>query len=163
LLGRGGSVDDFRTQQFIITGEIGERWEVTVDHSILTLVEADEPGRTDQLSASLGYRLFDTSDDRAINRLTTGLGLRGYGDFGGERIQNGSHQLVRSSPEIGCSKGKSIRKNGVTDTGCEAVPCGQVTASWMPHWALTSRPGAARSICGSGCGTTGAPGMRNQY
>jgi hypothetical protein len=100
LLGRGGSVDDFRTQQFIITGEIGERWEVTVDHSILTLVEADEPGRTDQLSASLGYRLFDTSDDRAINRLTTGLGLRGYGDFGGERIQNGSHQLVRSSPEI---------------------------------------------------------------
>ena len=100
LLGRGGSVDDFRTQQFIITGEIGERWELTIDHSILTLVDADEPGRTDQLSAALGYRLFDTRDDRGINRLTAGLGLRGYGDFGGEKIQNGSHQLVRSSAEI---------------------------------------------------------------
>ena len=100
LLGRGGSVDDFRTQQFIITGEIGERWEITVDHSILTLVDADEPARTDQLSASVGYRLFDTSNDRETNRLTAGLGLRGYGDFAGERIQNGSHQLVRSSPEL---------------------------------------------------------------
>jgi hypothetical protein len=100
LLGRGGSVDDFRTQQFIITGEIGERWEITVDHSILTLVDADEPARTDQLSSSVGYRLFDTRSDRETNRLTAGFGLRGYGDFGGERIQNGSHQLVRSSPEI---------------------------------------------------------------
>jgi len=100
LLGRGGSVDDFRTQQLIIGAEIGERWEVIVDHSILTLVDADEPWRTDQLSASLGYRLFDTRSDRAINRLVTGFGLRGYGDFGGEKIQNGSHQLVRSSPEI---------------------------------------------------------------
>jgi hypothetical protein len=100
LLGRGGSVDDFRTQQFIITGEIGERWEVNVDHSILTLVDADEPGRTDQLSATLGYRLFDTRNDRAINRLTGGIGLRAYGDYGGEKIQNGSHQLVRSSVEI---------------------------------------------------------------
>jgi hypothetical protein len=100
LFGRGGSVDDFRTQQFIISAAIGERWELTVDHSILTLVDADEPGRTDQLSAALGYRLFDTRNDRRINRLTAGLGVRGYGDFGGERIQNGSHQLVRSSVEL---------------------------------------------------------------
>jgi len=100
LLGHGGTVDDFRTQQFIISADVGENWALTVDHSILTLVEADEPGRTDQLSASMGYRLFDTRSDRAINRLTTGFGLRGYGDYGGEKIQNGSHQLVRSSPEI---------------------------------------------------------------
>ena len=100
LLGRGGSVDDFRTQQFIIYAEVGERWDLTIDHSILTLVDADEPGRTDQLSAALGYRLFDSRTDRGINRLTAGFGLRGYGDFGGERIQNGSHQLVRSSVEI---------------------------------------------------------------
>ena len=100
LLGRGGSVDDFRTQQFIISAEVGERWALTVDHSILTLVDADEPGRTDQLSAALGYRLFDTRNDRRINRLTAGLGMRGYGDFGGEKIQNGSHQLVRNSVEL---------------------------------------------------------------
>jgi hypothetical protein len=100
LLGRGGSVDDFRTQQFIISGTIRDRWEVTVDHSILTLIDVDEPVRTDQLSASLGYRLINTVSDTAVNRVTAGLGVRGYGDFGGERIQNGFHQLVRSSVEI---------------------------------------------------------------
>jgi len=100
LFGQGGSVDDFRTQQFIISATLGERWELAIDHSILTLVDADEPGRIDQLSTALGYRLFDTRNDRGISRLTAGLGLRGYGDFGGERIQNGSHQLVRSSVEI---------------------------------------------------------------
>ena len=100
LLGRGGSVDDFRTQQFIISAEIGERWGLTVDHSILTLVDVDEPGRTDQLSLSLGLRVIDTASDTSVNRLTTGLGIRSYGDFGGERIQNGSHQLVSSSVEV---------------------------------------------------------------
>lgn len=100
LLGRGGSVDDFRTQQFIITAALGERWEVTIDHSILTLVDDDEPGRTDQLSATFGYRMFDTARERSINRLTAGIGLRGFGDFGGERMQNGSHQIVQSSVEV---------------------------------------------------------------
>jgi len=100
FLGRGGSVDDFRTQQFIISGTIDDRWEVTLDHSILTLVDADDPGRTDQLSASLGLRVIDTASNTSINRLTAGLGVRSYGDFGGERIQNGSHQLVRSSVEV---------------------------------------------------------------
>jgi hypothetical protein len=100
LLGRVGSEDDFRTQQFIISADIGERWGLTVDHSILTLVDADEPGRTDQLSASLGYRLFDNSSESATTQLTGGLGIRSYGDFGGERIQNGSHQLVRNSVEV---------------------------------------------------------------
>ena len=100
FLGRGGSVDDFRTQQFIISGTIRDRWEITVDHSILTLIDVDEPVRTDQLSASLGYRLINTVSDTTVNRVTAGLGVRGYGDFGGERIQNGFHQLVRSSVEI---------------------------------------------------------------
>jgi hypothetical protein len=100
LLGRGGSVDDFRTQQFIITADLGERWEFTIDHSILTLVDADEPGRTDQLSATFGYRLFDTGSELSVNRLTAGIGVRGFGDFGGERMQNGSHQLVQSSVEV---------------------------------------------------------------
>ena len=100
LLGRGGSTDDFRTQQFIITAELSERWDLTIDHSILTLVDADEPGRTDQLSASLGYRLLDSGNERASNRLTAGIGVRSFGDFGGERMQNGSHQLVQSSVEV---------------------------------------------------------------
>lgn len=100
LLGRGGSIDDFRTQQFIITAELSERWEFTIDHSILTLVDADEPGRTDQLSASFGYRLFDSAGDASTNRLSAGIGVRSFGDFGGERMQNGSHQLVRSSVEV---------------------------------------------------------------
>jgi hypothetical protein len=100
LLGRGGSVDDFRTQQFIISAELSERWDFTIDHSILTLVDADDPGRTDQLSASLGYRLFDTKSDWSVNSLTTGIGVRSFGDFGGERMQNGTHQLVRSSVEV---------------------------------------------------------------
>jgi|GEM_PF-1999038 len=100
LLGRGGSVDDFRTQQFIISAEIGERWGLTVDHSILTLVDADDPGRTDQLSATLGFRLIDEANRTTVHRLTTGFGIRSYGDFGGERIQNGSHQLVSSSVEV---------------------------------------------------------------
>lgn len=100
LLGRGGSVDDFRTQQFIIGAALNERWDITIDHSILTLVDADEPGRTDQLSAALGYRLIDTRSESAINRLVGGIGLRSFGDYGGERMQNGSHQLVRSSVEV---------------------------------------------------------------
>jgi hypothetical protein len=100
FLGRGGSVDDFRTQQFIISGTIRDRWEVTVDHSILTLIDVDEPARTDQLSATLGYRIFNAVSDTTVNRVTAGLGVRGYGDFAGERIQNGFHQLVRSSVEI---------------------------------------------------------------
>ena len=100
FLGRGGSVDDFRTEQFIIGGTIDDRWEVTLDQSILTLVDADEPGRTDQLSATLGFRLIDDANRKTVNRFTTGLGIRSYGDFGGERIQNGSHQLVRSSVEV---------------------------------------------------------------
>ena len=100
LLGRGGSVDDFRTQQFIISGTVGERWELTLDHSILTQVDADEPGRVDQLSATLGYRVINNVTDTVVTRLTMGLGLRGYGDFGGERMQNGAHQLVRNSVEI---------------------------------------------------------------
>jgi hypothetical protein len=100
FLGRGGSVDDFRTQQFIINGTIRDRWEVTIDHSILTLIDVDEPARTDQLSATLGYRVINAVTRTAVNRLTAGLGVRGYGDFGGERMQNGFHQLVRSSVEI---------------------------------------------------------------
>ena len=100
FLGRGGSTDDFRTQQFIVSGTIGDRWEFTADHSILTLTKVDEPARIDQLSASLGFRFLDSESETTVQRLTAGLGVRSYGDFGGERMQNGFHQLVGSSVEI---------------------------------------------------------------
>ncbi len=100
FLGGGGESDDYRTGQFIITGVIGDRWELTVDHSILTLKDIDEPARTDQLSATLGYHVIDRVGASGITRVTMGLGYRGYGDFGGERIQNGSHQLMRSGIEV---------------------------------------------------------------
>ncbi len=100
LLGRGGASDDFRTQQFIVSGTIRDRWEVAVDHSILTLIDVEEPVRTDQLSATLGYRFINGRSDTTVNRVTAGLGVRSYGDFGGERMQNGFHQLVRSSVEV---------------------------------------------------------------
>jgi hypothetical protein len=99
FLGRGGSVDDFRTQQFIISATIKERWVATLDHSILTLDDPDTPGRTDQLSASLGYRLFDQRNKTALNQLTAGIGLRSYGEFAGERIQNGFHRIIGSGVE----------------------------------------------------------------
>ncbi len=99
FLGRNGTSDDFRTQQFIISGTIRDRWEITVDHSILTLTDEGEPARTDQLSSSLGYRLINTVSDTMANRVTAGLGVRAYGDFGGERMQNGFHRLVGSSIE----------------------------------------------------------------
>ncbi len=100
FMGGGAESDDYRTGQFIITGVIRGRWELTVDHSMLTLKEIDEPVRTDQLSATLGYRVVDQVGASSVTRVTAGLGYRGYGDFGGERIQNGAHQLMRAGVEI---------------------------------------------------------------
>ncbi|MDH4110234.1 MAG: hypothetical protein OEW88_12855 [Gammaproteobacteria bacterium] len=56
FLGRGGSVDDFRTQQFEITAMLDDKWLVVADYSALTLEDSLSPERLDQLSASLGYR-----------------------------------------------------------------------------------------------------------
>ncbi len=99
FLGRGGSVDDFRTQQIIISAELGERWLAAFDHSILTLEDEAAPGRIDQLSVSLGYELIDTQSERQASRLAVGTGLRSVGQFDGERIQNGAHRLIGSDIE----------------------------------------------------------------
>ena len=98
FLGRGGSTDDFRTQQIIATADTG-RWRWVVDYSILTLSEPGAEGRIDQLSASLGYRLFERQRGDTIDRVFAGGGLRRSGDFAGERIQNGFHRLVGSDTE----------------------------------------------------------------
>ena len=53
FLGRGATTDDFRTQQFIIGGTIGNRWELTLDHSLLTLVDpVDDIDRAVRISSA---------------------------------------------------------------------------------------------------------------
>jgi len=97
-LGRGKAVDDFRTQQLGLALIIEDRWLFALDHSILTLDKYanDGPdGRLDQLSASLGYRLLRRRDENRQINLDIGGGFRSTDNFGGSRIQNGFHQLVR--------------------------------------------------------------------
>jgi hypothetical protein len=96
FLGRGGSVDDFRTQQLIVTAKLSDRWMALLDHSILTLNDPTMPGRIDQVSGSLGYRAINTVNNRRVSKLVIGIGIRNVGEFAGERIQNGFHRLVGS-------------------------------------------------------------------
>jgi hypothetical protein len=96
FLGRGGSVDDFRTQQMNITGALTDKWLAVVDHSILTLGRPALAGRLDQMSVSLGYEALHRADRNRVDRIVIGGGLRGVGRFAGERMQNGFHQLVDS-------------------------------------------------------------------
>jgi hypothetical protein len=99
FLGRGGAVDDFRTQQLILSAPVGDKWFVVLDHSTLTLTDALSPGRVDQLSASMGYRLLEHSTSESVNRIMVGAGIRSVGDFAGERMQNGFHRLIDSKVE----------------------------------------------------------------
>jgi hypothetical protein len=99
FLGRGGSVDDFRTQQIILSASLSGRWTALLDHSILTLSNGVDAGRIDQLAVSFGYDainryLHDRTDNVAI-----GFGVRGEGSFAGERIQNRFHRLIGSTIE----------------------------------------------------------------
>jgi len=130
FLGRGGSTDDFRTQQSIISARFADRWIATVDHSILTLADEPSPGRVDQLSVSLGYELTNHQTDTRSDRLVVGTGLRNVGQFAGERIQNGFHQLV----------GSSIEELAYTDT----------TASDLSVWFDTERYRMLRDSADSG-------------
>lgn len=100
FLGRGGSIDDFRTQQLIVSAMFSEKWLALIDHSIMTLTDAATPGRVDQLSASLGYQFKDTSSDRLVSKLVAGIGVRSAGDFAGQRMQNGFHRLVGNNVDI---------------------------------------------------------------
>lgn len=99
FLGRGGSVDDFRTQQIILTVKPAARWTLLLDHSVLTLHDTANNGRTDQLSGSLGYDLISRIESGRNRRLSVGTGFRGNGEYAGERMQNGFHQLIGSQIE----------------------------------------------------------------
>lgn len=99
FIGRGGSVDDFRTQQIIVTANINDRWLAVLDHSSLTLTNPAVSGRIDQLSGSLGYHLIDNTTANSVDRLTVGGGFRSVGEFAGEQMQNGFHRLTGSNIE----------------------------------------------------------------
>jgi hypothetical protein len=96
FLGRGGSVDDFRTAQIIVSAKFGERWFALLDHSTLTLEDAQLNGRIDQFTASLGYRFVDRQTSSTVSHLTAGSGFRTAGDYSGEQMQNGFHRIVGS-------------------------------------------------------------------
>lgn len=99
FLGRGGSVDDFRTQQIILNAAISARWRAVFDHSILTLSDEIDAGRVDQMAISLGYALLRRHDNRGHFSVDVGAGLRSAGAFSGEEMQNGFHRLIGSDIE----------------------------------------------------------------
>lgn len=99
FLGRGGSTDDFRTAQIILSAKLGERWHGVIDHSALTLKELPLSGRIDQVSGSLGYRFIDRRSGQQSTRATAGVGIRSTGDYSGERMQNGLHRLIGSATQ----------------------------------------------------------------
>lgn len=99
FLGRGGSVDDYRTQQIVLSARLGDRWSVLLDHSILTLNDGIDAGRIDQLSVSMGYDVVDRDGDGRRDKVALGFGMRGEGSFAGERIQNGFHRIIGSNTE----------------------------------------------------------------
>jgi hypothetical protein len=90
--------DDFRTEQMIATGRIGESWIAVLDHSIFTREDVAESarGRIDTMTLSLGYELLGRTGSGWRTSMTAGMALRGVGNFEGERVQNGFHRLIES-------------------------------------------------------------------
>ena len=128
FLGRGGDVDDFRTQQFMFTSRFADRWLAVADHSVLTLKEPGREGRIDQVALSLGYRLIDSQTTDASLRVAAGLGIRGVGDYGGENMQNGFHRLI--------------------DDGVNFLPYSNVDETYATAWIDTERYATFRQAAG---------------
>ena len=99
FLGRGGSVDDYRTQQIVLSARLSDHWSVLLDHSILTLSGGTETGRMDRLAVSFGYDFVSREQDDRADKVAAGFGARSEGSFAGERIQNGFHRLIGSTTE----------------------------------------------------------------
>jgi hypothetical protein len=93
-----GTSDDFRTEQMIVTGRIGNSWVAVLDHSIFTREDLAEPerGRTDTMTLALGYEFLSFTQAGQRTSVIAGLGTRSVGNFEGERIQNGFHRLIES-------------------------------------------------------------------
>lgn len=99
FLGRGGSVDDYRTQQIVLSARLSDQWSALLDHSILTLSSGPDTGRIDQLAVSFGYDFVSREQDDRADKVVAGFGARSEGSFAGERIQNGFHRLIGSTTE----------------------------------------------------------------
>ena len=78
-------MDDFRTQQIIVSSKLSGQWSALVDYSLLTLDDGMDAERVDQLSASLGNELLSRDTGNRVDRVAMGFGLRSAGSFAGER------------------------------------------------------------------------------
>ncbi len=97
------NTDDFRTQQFSISGFVTDRWLLVVDQSILTVRgpnrtkpdPAGTEGRLDQYSISMAYQSYFKQSQLNIDQILIGTGLRSVGEFNGAKIQHGAHRLFK--------------------------------------------------------------------
>ena len=97
-----GTSDDYRTEQMMVTGRFRESWLAVLDHSILTRddLAAGDRARIDSMTLSLGYEFLRTDSDAQQGSFTGGVAVRGFGNYEGERIQNGFHRLVASDTDV---------------------------------------------------------------
>lgn len=96
--GIGHDPDDFRTSDAAINLRLFDRFQIGVNHSILTRRDRElfgDPGRIDQLTATLGilpWQHFDPATGDS-HMLAFGVGGRYHGDLYGDEIQNNLHRF----------------------------------------------------------------------
>lgn len=135
FLGRGGSVDDYRTQQIVLSTRLSDRWSVLVDHSILTLDNGIDAGRIDQLAVSFGYDLVTRERADRSHKVAIGFGSRGEGSFAGERIQNGFHRLIGSTTEeLPYVPGDETNASAWLDASRYRLLAGAGDSVFLPAW-----------------------------
>jgi len=97
-----GTSDDYRTEQMMVAGRFRESWLAVLDHSILTRddLAVGSRARIDTMTLSVGYEFLRTVSATQRASFAGGVALRGFGNYEGERIQNGFHRLVASDTDI---------------------------------------------------------------
>ena len=92
--GIGDNTDDYRTSSFNGGLALDERWLVAIDFSLLTAKEGTPPGRSDELTATLGWLVVEGGARglQPMPWLALGAGVRMRGDLGGEDAQNRWHR-----------------------------------------------------------------------
>jgi len=89
----GNNPDDFRTNAFSLGWRFRRDWIAGLDHSALTnRGDTGNAARSDELTITLGRVLLDRHDDHSHAWLAAGVGLRFAGDFGGQDMQDASHE-----------------------------------------------------------------------
>ncbi len=102
VINTGFEPDEYRTQQIGLQFDISPRWGLVFDYSILT-ADLDNPvlpgfvGRLDEINLSLMHELYRAHPDaNNFAVLEMGAGIRAYGDYDGNRIQNAFHRLINN-------------------------------------------------------------------